>query len=60
MIFDEECLLIVAQNVSVSRVLVLQDVYCGTKYVGVSGTTGRVLLFLPVSSQGYQSSTQIE
>ena len=42
MIFDEECLLIVAQNV----------------YVGVSGTTGRVLLFLPVSSQGYQGSFQ--
>ena len=37
MIFDEECLLIMAQNV----------------YFGVSGTTGRVLLFLPVSSQGY-------
>ena len=42
MIFDEECLLIVAQNV----------------YVGVSGTTGRVWLFLPVSSQGYQGSFQ--
>ena len=42
MIFDEECLLIVAQNV----------------YVGVSGTTERVLLFLPVSSQGYQGSFQ--
>ena len=35
MILYEECLLIVAHNV----------------YVGVSGTTGRVLLFLPVSSQ---------
>ena len=42
MIFDEECLLIVAQNV----------------YVGVSGTKGRLLLFLPVSSQGYQGSFQ--
>ena len=42
MIFDEECLLIMAQNV----------------YVGVSSTTGRVLLFLPVSSQGYQGSFQ--
>ena len=27
-------------------------------YVGVSGTTGRLLLFLPVSSQGYQGSFQ--
>ena len=42
MIFDEECFLIVAQNV----------------YVGVSGTTGRVLRFLPVSSQDYQGSFQ--
>ena len=42
MMFDEECLMIVAQNV----------------YVGVSVTTGRVLLFLPVSSQGYQGSFQ--
>ena len=42
MIFDEELLLIVAQNV----------------YVGVWGTTGRVLFFLPVSSQDYQGSFQ--
>ena len=42
MIFDEVYLLIVAQNV----------------YVVVSGTTGRVLLFLPVFSQGYQGSFQ--
>ena len=42
MIIDEEGLLIVAQNV----------------YVGVSGFTRRVLLFLPVSSQGYQGSFQ--
>ena len=42
MIFDEECFLIMAQNV----------------YFGVSGTTGRVLLFLPVSSQGYPGCFQ--
>ena len=42
MIFDEECLLIMAQNV----------------YFGVSGTTGRVLLFPLVSSQGYPGCFQ--
>ena len=42
MIFNEECLLVVAQN----------------DYVGVSGSRGRVLLFLPVSSQGYHGSFQ--